>query len=222
MEKLVRPCVNTLRTTQITLESNIATYYNSGKAAVALAGLITHEDSEIMDMFEHSHDYLTSAGDLSDDLDWSKPTAFQGVAVPKDVPLRIPDGIARDFNTPPNEAETRRGPHWIYWKPAMESELESHRINKTYIRVGRPEGARVIGSQWVYKIKELDNGQIERFKCRLVARGDRQIPEVDFTDTFSPTLPYGMARFILVWGLQNSMDTHHLDVKTAFLIPDLP
>ena len=37
-----------------------------------------------------------------------------------------------------------------------------------------PEGRRIVGSKWVFKIKKDANGAVERYKARLVAQGRSQ------------------------------------------------
>jgi hypothetical protein len=35
----------------------------------------------------------------------------------------------------------------------------------------RPEGKSMVTSEWIYKIKHVVNGSIEKYKARFVARG---------------------------------------------------
>ena len=57
------------------------------------------------------------------------------------------------------------------WKDAMIEEYKS--IMKNYIReiVPRPEGKSIVTSKWIYKIKHVVDGSIEKYKEIFVARG---------------------------------------------------
>ncbi|CAI7776416.1 unnamed protein product [Closterium sp. NIES-54] len=64
------------------------------------------------------------------------------------------------------------------WKKAMESELKSIEENGTWKLVELPEGHKAITSKWLFKIKSDANGNIERYKYRLVAKGYQQKEKV--------------------------------------------
>jgi hypothetical protein len=55
----------------------------------------------------------------------------------------------------------------------------------------------VIGSQWVYKIKLRVDGNIERYKALLVARGFTQQEGIDYFEMFNPFIK--QATIILVF-----------------------
>ncbi|CAI7801172.1 unnamed protein product [Closterium sp. NIES-54] len=60
------------------------------------------------------------------------------------------------------------------WKKAMEIGLKSIEENGTWELVELPEERNAITSKWLFKIKSDANGNIERYKSRLVAKGYQQ------------------------------------------------
>ena len=54
-----------------------------------------------------------------------------------------------------------------------------------------------MGSKWIYKIKRDANGDIARYKARLVAQGFPQQPSTDFDDIFSPVVRYDSLRLLI-------------------------
>ncbi|CAI7736451.1 unnamed protein product [Closterium sp. NIES-54] len=54
------------------------------------------------------------------------------------------------------------------WKKAMESELKSIEENGTWELVELPEGRKAITSKWLLNIKSDTDGNIERYKSRLL------------------------------------------------------
>ena len=66
-------------------------------------------------------------------------------------------------------------------KAAIKSELASHRDNDTWRFVDAPApGRSIIGAMWVFRVNFNQNDEsVERFKARLVARGDSEKPGAD-------------------------------------------
>ncbi len=53
----------------------------------------------------------------------------------------------------------------------MQEEYDSLMTNNTWTLVPLPAGRKPISCKWVFKIKQSANGEVERYKARLVARG---------------------------------------------------
>ncbi|KAJ9678616.1 hypothetical protein PVL29_020712 [Vitis rotundifolia] len=89
---------------------------------------------------------------------------------------------------------TLKIPHWL---KAMQEEIKALIQNRTWDLVPRPPTANIVGSKWVFKTKLKEDGTIDRYKARLVARGFSQIPGLDFGETFSPIIKHTTIRLIL-------------------------
>ena len=108
------------------------------------------------------------------------------------------------------------------WKSSMDDEIETFVKRGVYEEVQKPTKARVLGGKWIYKLKKDADGNVKRYRSRLVAQGFRQALGVDYDDVFSPVVNYVVIRFffLLLVVLSGWSDTH-LDVKCAYLYGDL-
>ena len=72
----------------------------------------------------------------------------------------------------------------------MMEEYASIMKNDVWEVVPRPEGKSVVTYRWLYKIKYVADGNIERYKARFVARGFSQVEGVDYDETFALVARY--------------------------------
>ena len=72
----------------------------------------------------------------------------------------------------------------------MNEEYQSIMKNGDWEIVPRLENKFVVTSKWIYKIKHVVDGNIEKFKARFVARGFSQIEILDYDETFTPIARY--------------------------------
>jgi hypothetical protein len=72
----------------------------------------------------------------------------------------------------------------------MMEEYQSIIKNDVWDIVLRPEEKTVMTSKWIYKIKHVADGSIEKYKARFVARGFSQKDGVDYKETFAPIVGY--------------------------------
>jgi hypothetical protein len=66
---------------------------------------------------------------------------------------------------------TANGPNGQLWKEAVDKKLDSLDRTGTWDIVDKVEGRKEISSKWVFKVKRLADGSIDKFKARLVAQG---------------------------------------------------
>ncbi|GJQ93957.1 putative RNA-directed DNA polymerase [Tanacetum coccineum] len=107
------------------------------------------------------------------------------------------------------------------WIEAMNQEIEALNRNNTWEITDLPKGRKAIGSKWVWKVKYKSNGDIERFKARVVAKGFNQKEGIDYDETFSPVVKIVTVRCVLSIAIKNKWSLFQLDINNAFLYGDL-
>lgn len=105
------------------------------------------------------------------------------------------------------------------WKQSIREELKAHEQNQTWQLVEKPPGKKIIGCKWVFRIKDEPSGPL--FKSRLCAKGCSQSYQIDYNETFSPTVRYDSVRILLSEVCQQNLKMVQFDVKTAFLYGDI-
>jgi hypothetical protein len=107
------------------------------------------------------------------------------------------------------------------WKKAMEEEMSCIMDNKTWTLSSLPARQRAIGLKWVFKLKKDPDGNIVKYKARLVVKGYAQRQGVDFDEVFAPVARMETVRILLALAAHGGWEVHHMDVKSAFLNGDL-
>lgn len=107
------------------------------------------------------------------------------------------------------------------WRDAMDAEIKSIERNNTWELTVLPSGVKKIGVKWIYKTKLKENGEIDKFKARLVARGYSQKFGVDYNEVFAPVSTMDTVRMIIALAASKGWQVYQLDVKSAFLYGNL-
>ena len=129
--------------------------------------------------------------------------------------------IADTPTEPRSFKEAMTGPQATEWKKAGDSEINSLRKAGTFILVPRPTHGNVIGNKMVLKIKRGKDGNIVKYKCRLVAKGYLQRYGVDYVDTYAPVARLPSIRALIAITAHHDLELHQMDVKSAYLNGDL-
>lgn len=92
-------------------------------------------------------------------------------------------------------------PDQALWEKAIEVELENMRQHGVFTIVELPDGAKAIGTTWVFKEKWTPAGAYLKHKARLCAQGFTQVEGVDYDETYA--IPSGNQRplHLLPWNL---------------------
>jgi hypothetical protein len=117
--------------------------------------------------------------------------------------------------------EVMDGTESAKWKITMKEEMDALERNKTWDLVELPEGRKVVGCKWVYKLKKGVDDKVERYKARLVVKGYSQKEGIDFHEIFSPVVKLVSICIVLALVALLDLELEKLDVKTTFLHGDL-
>jgi hypothetical protein len=107
------------------------------------------------------------------------------------------------------------------WECAMHEEYNSLMANNTWTLVPLHAGRKPVSCKWVFKIKQGENGEVEHYKAKLVARGFTETYRGDYNETFSPVAKFTSIRCILALVALEDMEIHQMDVKTTFFNGEL-
>ena len=82
------------------------------------------------------------------------------------------------------------------WVDARVEKYDSIVRNIAWDIFPRPVGKSVVGSRWIYKVKQAADGSIEKYKARFFAQGFSQIEGIDYEETFAPFARYSSIQTI--------------------------
>ena len=103
------------------------------------------------------------------------------------------------------------------WRSAMKEEISAILRNNTWTMVKPNKDIRPIGVKWVFRVKKDSMGKVVRYKIRLVVKGYAQKQGIDYDEVFSPISRIESIRILITIVAKEKWESHHLDVKTAFL-----
>ncbi len=125
---------------------------------------------------------------------------------------------AAEIEEPSTIEEALSSDHAEEWQTATNSEFKSLMDNDTWNLVDLPEGR---GCKWIFRVKYDGEGEVKKFKGRLVAQGYSQKYGVDYDEVFSPVARFSSICTLLAFAVKRGMMVHQMDVVTAFLNGDL-
>lgn len=73
------------------------------------------------------------------------------------------------------------------WVDTALAEINAHVQNGTWVLTQLPPGRQAISSCWVFKVKQLPDGSVDKYKGHIVAQGFLQVQGIHYNDVFAPT-----------------------------------
>ena len=93
-------------------------------------------------------------------------------------------------------------------------QLEAHGTWEGVLAKDVPVHKQGVPLTWAFRIKRLPNGNFDKFKSRLVVRGDMQADE---GDVFAPVVKWSTIRVVLSFALRMGLKTRQVDFDNAFV-----
>ena len=93
--------------------------------------------------------------------------------------------------------EALEDPDWIN---TMHEELHNFEINQVWTLVEKPDdNHNIIGTKWVFRNKQDEDGQVVCNKACLVAQGYTQVEGMDYGETYAPVARLESIRILLAY-----------------------
>jgi hypothetical protein len=128
--------------------------------------------------------------------------------------IDIDDRVPRTYQEAINAVNA---PLWI---PPIDHEIEVHTLNGTWelIPISElPAWAKIVGTRWVFAIKQNEQAEVVKRKARIVAQGFSQRPGFDYNETYSPVVRYDSLRLIIMIATLMGWFLHQVDFDAAYL-----
>ena len=129
--------------------------------------------------------------------------------------------VKAGVEVPDNRRKAMKHDLWPEFYKAEHVELKAFDEFDVWDLMPCPAAANVVGVRWVYDMKMDENGNVARYKARLVAQGFSQREGIDYNETFAPTMHIKTARLLLAIAARDNVAARQYDVSAAFLHADL-
>lgn len=84
-----------------------------------------------------------------------------------------------------------------------------------------PPGNKPLGSKWIFKRKKKPDGTIDKYKARMVVKGNKKKEGLDNFDTYTPVTRITSIRMLIALAAVHDLKIHQMYAKTTFLNGEL-
>nr|AAT85780.1 zinc knuckle domain containing protein [Oryza sativa Japonica Group] len=181
------------------------------------SGRSEHSNSVVMgnhDELEEINEEISTNCSDTGELHHRKTTIVDIHFASKIVVIMDPDP------EPKSMIECQKRSDWDKWKAAIEAKMRSLYKREVFgPAVPTPPRIIPVGCKWVFLRKR--NGQVVRYKARLVAQWSMQRPGIDYDETYSPVMSGITFRYLISMATNMNLDMQLMDVVTAYLYGSL-
>ena len=137
------------------------------------------------------------------------------------LPAAVNSADNAELDVPRSFAAAMQSSNRTEWLEAIRSELRSLIRAGTWRYAHQAKAANVVGCRWLFRLKRDKDGNIAKFKARLVAQGFTQVYGLDYDETYAPVARYSSIRLIIALAAHYDWELHQMDVRTAYLNGEL-
>jgi hypothetical protein len=123
---------------------------------------------------------------------------------------------ANDAYTP-NWNQAMNGPHAEGFWEACKKEVQTLVKMDVWDVVDREDWMKVIPTTFALRIKRFPSGLVRKLKSRLCIRGDLEVENVHYWDTYAPVVSWNTVRLLLILSAQLGLETLQVDYTAAFV-----
>jgi hypothetical protein len=103
------------------------------------------------------------------------------------------------------------------WRKAAEYKLKKLESFGVWEPVQPYKGVKALGARWVFTIKRLPDGSIDKFRAWYVAKGFNQVMGTDCNETYAPTTLLNTLQMLLSIAQNKQYPTASFDISSAYL-----
>ena len=107
------------------------------------------------------------------------------------------------------------------WQLAINEEINSLLVMSTFKLHELSLSKHLVTLKWVFRVKYMSSDLVNRFKAHLVTHKFTQIKDIDYDETFTPTLHYESLRLLLFLVIKNNWQIQQMNVDNAYLADHL-
>jgi hypothetical protein len=128
-------------------------------------------------------------------------------SLPANQEHKLPKTIKSALSSPDSER----------WRDAAGYEIDKFKSLTVWEPVNPYNGVKVLGARWVFTIKRLPDGTIDKFRARYVAKGFNQVMGSNCNKTYAPTASLNTLRLLLSIAQSKDFPTATFDISSAYL-----
>ena len=160
--------------------------------------------------------YMTRQFDLIHEMK-QDPLELDNCVLPHPFPL----SAKANADDSPNFNEAMSSPDREGFIDAMHKEINQLEDFGAWDVVPRSKAlkahSRILAVTWVFKRKRYPDGSVKKLKARICVRGDQQVQDVDYFDTFSPVVQWSTIRLMFILSILLNLKTIQVDYTLAFV-----